>query len=394
MSASASSVNYRLLLPLMAHGVVTQIMAGLFRITTSYRVLELGLPVEWIGVVATSFAIFPIFLAVQVGRYIDRNHDADALRIGSVLCAAAAFGLLYIAQSPLIIMCFMVLAGVGHLFLMASHQMLCVRAAGEKSRDSVFGNFLMVTGIGQGLGPFIVGLVGGDARVPDTWTLYVIALVSAVIIVVISIFIKPDRNAPQRNRNEAPMSLGTLLRINGFVTVLIASVITMSAQDLIVVYLPLLGNERNIGVGDIGWMLTVRSVTAVISRVGYSQLIALVGRVRLTFITMALSGVAFIVMAMPVSISVLYVACAVLGVGLGLASALSLTSVVELAPPAARATALSLRITGNRIGQASIPSLGSLVVATAGAAGVLGLIGLALVASGISVQWVRGRKGT
>jgi len=394
MTASTSSVNYRLLLPLMAHGVVTQIMAGLFRITTSYRVLELGLPVEWIGVVATSFAIFPIFLAVQVGRYIDRNHDADALRIGSVLCVIAAIGLLYIAATPLVIMCFMVVAGVGHLFLMASHQMLCVRAAGEKSRDSVFGNFLMVTGIGQGLGPFIVGWVGGDARVPDTWTLYMIALVSAVTIVAISLFITPDRHAPQRNRNEAPMSLGTLLRINGFVTVLIASVITMSAQDLIVVYLPLLGNERNIGVSDIGWMLTVRSITAVISRIGYSQLVAVVGRVRLTFITMALSGVAFIIMALPVSISVLYVACAVLGLGLGLASALSLTSVVELAPPAARGTALSLRITGNRIGQASIPSLGSLVVAAAGAAGVLGLIGLALIVSGISVQVVRGRKAS
>ncbi len=394
MTASTSSVNYRLLLPLMAHGVVTQIMAGLFRITTSYRVLELGLPVEWIGVVATSFAIFPIFLAVQVGRYIDRNHDADALRIGSVLCVIAAIGLLYIAATPLVIMCFMVVAGVGHLFLMASHQMLCVRAAGEKSRDSVFGNFLMVTGIGQGLGPFIVGWVGGDARVPDTWTLYVIALVSAVTIVAISLFIAPDRHAPQRNRNEAPMSLGTLLRINGFVTVLIASVITMSAQDLIVVYLPLLGNERNIGVSDIGWMLTVRSITAVISRIGYSQLVAVVGRVRLTFITMALSGVAFIIMALPVSISVLYVACAVLGLGLGLASALSLTSVVELAPPAARGTALSLRITGNRIGQASIPSLGSLLVAAAGAAGVLGLIGLALIVSGISVQVVRGRKAS
>jgi MFS family permease len=394
MSAVASTVNYRLLLPLMVHGVVTQIMAGLFRITTSYRVLELGLPVEWIGVVATSFALFPIFLAVQVGRYIDRNHDADALRIGSVLCVVAGIGLLYIAKTPLVIMCFMVVAGVGHLFLMASHQMLCVRAAGDKSRDSVFGNFLMVTGIGQGLGPFIVGWVGGDARVPDTWTLYVISLICAMTIVFISIFIKPDRNAAQRNHDEAPMSLGTLLRINGFITVLIASVITMSAQDLIVVYLPLLGNERNIGVGDIGWMLTVRSVAAVVSRVGYSQFIALFGRVRLTFLTMALSGVAFIVMALPVSLSVLYVACAVLGLGLGLASALSLTSVVELAPPAARATALSLRITGNRIGQASIPSLGSLVVAAAGAAGVLGLIGISLIVSGLSVQIVRGRKAS
>ena len=31
----------------------------------------------------------------------------------------------------------------------------------------MFGNFLVATGIGQGLGPYVVALVGGDATVPD-----------------------------------------------------------------------------------------------------------------------------------------------------------------------------------------------------------------------------------
>jgi hypothetical protein len=89
---------------------------------------------------------------------------------------------------------------------------------------------------------------------------------------------------------------------------------------------------------------------------------------------------------------VLQIAAAVLGVGLGIATALSLTSVVELAPADVRGTALSLRITGNRIGQASMPFLGSLLAASAGASGVLAFTGFALAASGLAVQIVRGRQ--
>ena len=33
------------------------------RVTTSYRAIELDLPVIWIGVIAATFAILPIFLA-------------------------------------------------------------------------------------------------------------------------------------------------------------------------------------------------------------------------------------------------------------------------------------------------------------------------------------------
>ena len=393
MTEVQRSVNYRLLVPLMAHGLLVQVMIGMFRITTSYRVLELELPVAWVGLVATSFAIFPVFLAVKVGRYIDRTHDADAARIGSVLCVIASAGLLFFATTPFAIMGWMIALGIGHLFLMAAHQMLCVRAAGEHHRDKVFGNFLMMTGFGQGLGPLIVAWVGGDARVPDTFFLYSIGLAAAVAVGVIAIFLTPAKEAMHKAQGAAQMSLKELLRINGLVTVLIASVITMSAQDLIVVYLPLLGIERGIGVADIGMMLTVRSAAAVFSRIGYSQLIRAVGRVRLTFLTMCLAGLSFVLIVLPLALPLLYVAAFCLGLGLGLASALSLTSVVELAPASARATALSLRITGNRLGQASLPFIGSVLASAAGAAGVLGVIGICLIISGASVQVVRGRQG-
>jgi MFS family permease len=270
--------------------------------------------------------------------------------------------------------------------------MLCVRAAGERNRDAVFGNFLMMTGIGQGIGPFIVGWVGGEARVPDTGFLFSIGVGVGLAAFVVSLCLPPARNVAAKKRDEALMSVGKLLRIPGFPTVLTASVVTMSAQDLVVLYLPLLGVERGLGVGEVGIILTIRSIAAVVSRIGYAKMVSAIVRVRLTFISMALGGAAFVTLALPVPVLVLQIAAAVLGVGLGIATALSLTSVVELAPADVRGTALSLRITGNRIGQACMPFLGSLLAASAGASGVLAVTGFALAASGLAVQIVRGRQ--
>ena len=388
---SKSGVNHGLLWTLMAHGVFVQIITGMVRVTTSYRIVELQLDVIWYGIIPATFALFPIFLAVSVGRFIDRNHDAHAAMIGSGMMLVAVVGLRF-ADSPLTIMPWTALFGVGHLFLMAAHQMLCVRAAGERNRDAVFGNFLMMTGIGQGLGPFIVGWVGGEARVPDTGFLFSIGVGVGLAAFVVSLCLPPARDVIAKKRDAAPMSVGKLLRIPGFFTVLTASVVTMSAQDLVVLYLPLLGVERGLGVGEVGMILTIRSIAAVVSRIGYAKMVMVIGRVRLTFLSMALGGAAFVTLAMPVPVLVLQIAAAVLGVGLGIATALSLTSVVELAPADVRGTALSLRITGNRIGQACMPFLGSLLAASAGASGVLAVTGFALAASGLAVQIVRGRQ--
>ena len=74
----AADVDWRLLAPLLAHVVITHVMVGILRVTMSYRTVELGLPVIWLGVIAAGFALVPIFIAVQIGRYIDRGHDARA----------------------------------------------------------------------------------------------------------------------------------------------------------------------------------------------------------------------------------------------------------------------------------------------------------------------------
>jgi MFS family permease len=396
MSAIARSgrqgVDYRLLVPLMAHGVLVQTLTGVLRVTTSYRVLELGLPVVWLGAISATFALLPVFLAVAVGRYIDRGNDAMAARIGSALVLASSLGYAFVAREPASILICTVIMGVGHLFLMASQQMLCVRAARDGDRESVFGNFLVTNGIGQGLGPFIVGWVGGEAKIPDTDLLFGLGVVCCVVSMGVSLLLPVAKKGDGAHAGKSATPLGALLRIPGFIIILVASIITITAQDLIVIYLPLLGTERGIDSGHIGLALTDRSVAAIVSRLFYSRLIVNVGRVPLTVLSMSISGLGYALLGAPLPIWALYVDAAVMGLGLGIATTLSLTSVVDIVPVDARATALSLRITGNRIGQVTLPFVASLIAAAAGAPGVLATIGASLVVSAASVGVTRRGK--
>src|SRR5262245_63369727 len=89
----SSDLDYRLLIPFLAHVTLCQTLILIIRITTSYRAIELGLPVLWLGLIATGFAIIPAFTALQVGRWIDRGKDAGAVSLGSLLVFLACVGL-------------------------------------------------------------------------------------------------------------------------------------------------------------------------------------------------------------------------------------------------------------------------------------------------------------
>jgi hypothetical protein len=100
------------------------------------------------------------------------------------------------------------------------------------------------------------------------------------------------------------------------------------------------------------------------------------------------SAATFLALALPLPLAAVYMVCAAMGFALGIASTLSITGAVEVAPVQARATVMSMRISGNRIGQVVLPLLAGVVATAAGAAGVLVLIGLGLAVSGAAVRYV------
>ena len=152
--------------------------------------------------------------------------------------------------------------------------------------------------------------------------------------------------------------------------VLMSSVVTVTAGDLLVIYLPLIGAERGIDASNIGLLLTVRSIAALVVRIFYARLILAMGRLPLTLVSTFVGAAAFVLMAVP-SLPVMYAASAIIGVGLGIAATLTISGIVAVAPPEARGTAMTLRIMGNRLGLVFMPALAGAVAAATGVVGIL-----------------------
>jgi predicted MFS family arabinose efflux permease len=377
---------YRLLFGIMSTACIEQAVVSIVRITTTYRTVELGLSVVWLGIITAVYAVLPIIVGVKVGRFIDRGHDAATTWIGGGLLVVACTGF---AVFPTLnaVLIFTAITGTAHLLFVIGQQVLCTRCGtGSGAMERAIGNYMVANAVGQGIGPYVVGLAGGAASLPPTHFLFVIAAGGAVLTLAMSLTVRPSAAGKSLAQRGKPPPLRDLLFIPGLTTIMMVSVVTVVAQDLIVVYLPLLGSERGMSVDVVGMMLAVRAVASMASRLLFARLLIAFGRVPLTLISTFASAVAYAAIALPLPLAAMYAAIALAGFALSIAITASIAGVLGIASGGAVGTANSLRTMGNRIGQFIIPFLASLIAAATGTAGIFVIIGISLAASGAAVR--------
>ena len=383
-----SDSDFRLLVPLLASTMLVQMVTAMVRVTTSYRAVELNLSIVWLGLIAATFAICPILIAVRVGRFIDGGREAETAWIGGAIFAVAC-ACFAIWPTPKGLLVSSTIMGTGHLMLMASQQMLCVRAAGPRSLESVFGNYMVAGAIGQGIGPYVVGWVGGATAVPPTELLFIVGASLAVVSFAVVLTMRSRRNRPLAVTDSEIVPVGRLLRIPGLAAVIVAGIILVSASDIIVIYVPLLGTERQIDVHDVGLLLTMRAAASMVARLFYARMVTVVGRWPLMMVSTFICGATYAAIAVPLPLWAMHVAFAVMGFSFGLATTLSITIVVAMTTAGARGTANSLRIMGNRTGQFVMPFGAGLVATVAGLGGLFLILAAAIVASAAAMAWKR-----
>ena len=197
--------------------------------------------------------------------------------------------------------------------------------------------------------------------------------------------IRPQPRSARQADEGKIVPVGQLLRVPGLIPILIASIVTVTAADLMLIYLPLLGAERHIDASHVGFLLVVKSLAALVARAAYAKLIAVFGRRPLTLSSSLVAAGAFALLVVP-SLPVMYIAAIAIGLGLGVASTLTLSAVADIAPPEARGTAMSLRITGNRIGLVLMPLVAGVVAAGTGVIGIFLLNALTLATCAVALQ--------
>lgn len=343
------------------------------RVLVSYRILALGGDATTIGVITAVYAIVPLLAAVRMGRAVDRGHATIILRVG-VVVSTIGVGLIAFSSGLVVLGVGNIALGLGQLLVTVSGQAFVSILSPPDQLDRGFAGITLGVSIGQAVGVPIAGLIAAthstsDGTVETTGALLAMAVLSALALP----FVLGLREPPGSGRTAAdgaPQSVRSMLATPGMKPAMLSSLIVLAAVDLVVVYLPLLGEKFGFGVLLVSALLTARTVASIVSR---ALLPWALRRIRRRWLLIsATAGTVVPVALIPLVPNPWVIAAllAVCGTFWGVGQPLTMTWVVELVAPSDRASALAVRLTGNRLGQVMVPLAAGAVAGVAGVASV------------------------
>jgi MFS family permease len=362
-----------------------QTTIAIVRVAASYKALELGASALGVGIVGGAFAALSLVAAVPLGVGIDRYGQRRFLIAGTLLLLAApvveftagAIWLLIVGQA---------LLGLGQTAQAVAVQTRTANDSDSRlSADERFTRMSVAAGSGQLVGPVLAGIavgVGGTdgGAGAGTSMAFLLACVAALGALGSGLLARSTGHPPDRQRSGERRSrtLG-ILRRREFRTALVASIAVLTTLDIMLAYLPLLGEERGIPPQFIGLLLSLQAAAGLTFRVVLPRLLRSLGRRTALAVLLAVSGASMLGIAFASSRWQLVPLVILLGVGLGAGQPLTMSWTAESADVSERGAALAVRVAANRLGQLLVPSmigalavsLGSAAVFVSGAAGLI-----------------------
>ena len=86
---------------LLLHAILLQAITFVLRPMTSYRAIELGAPVFWLGALSACFALVPLLVAIPSGRATDRFGERLVMVAGATVMTISAAMFLAFRDSAL-----------------------------------------------------------------------------------------------------------------------------------------------------------------------------------------------------------------------------------------------------------------------------------------------------
>lgn len=369
--------------------IANQASVNLIRPVTSYKALEMGVDAATLGALSAVYALVPLAFALRIGRLVDERGEVPFIMGGTLLMAISGAAMA-VADAPQMLYVGLAGLGLGQIIAVVAAQGMVARGNDESGYDRRFAAFSFCASAGQGLGPAIGGILVGGGSLAEISGALVAGSVISVLVLPMAFLIR----TPASKREPKPGTAGAdgpsliaILRTPGILPALLVSATVLSSIDILIIYLPALGEDRMWPASLVGGLLALRALSTMATRIFLGRLAARYGRAPLLKVSMAIAAIALVGLAAVDVVPLLVLIMIAAGAGLGIGQPMTMSWVASVAAPGTRATALAVRMMANRVGQVALPVGAGTVAAVAGAAGVLGVTGLVI---GLSLAAVYG----
>ena len=367
---------------LLFSSAITQGAIYVIRPMITYRALELDASAATIGYIAAVYALLPVLLALTFGKLVGQIGEGRFVIIGTFFIGVSAL-LLLAAHSLVILAIAAALSGLSHLACMVGGQTMVALKSSPDEYQEQFGRYTFSASLGQMVGPILATLVAGSTGVIPKSTGAAFALALGLAAIAMVPVISWRNEAPtvvgRKEESGALRAAGSLLKKPGMFAAIFTSLAVSSTGDILVVFLPLYGNEHQFSALSIGIIISIRAATSMASRYFLGRLSSRFTPTQLLTSSNAISIVMCAAMAFAPNPWILGAIVFIAGFSLGVGQPLTMTLISQLTQPDERALAVSTRLTGNRLGQFMIPAVAGLIAASAGTSAVF--VGLAILIS-------------
>ena len=371
---------HRWLIIILFNSAALQASIYVVRPMITYKALELNGTGKTVGILGALYAVLPVLVAVFFGKIVSRIGERAFLIIGSTGVLASSF---FLSKSHSIVTLGMLtsIAGVSHLAVMVGGQTMMANRSTREIYDRDFGYYTFSASFGQMFGPLLGGLVAGSNGVLPRSTSH--AFISATIISLIGlipILLTRSLNVSIKDvvkESGAKVRVTNVMKHRGMKEAMFTSLIISTTIDILTIFIPLLGTELRITPVVVGVILGVRSAASMLSRLFLGKLSHRFSSRSTLIISTTVATFALVAMYFTKNALLLGLIIFIVGFTLGIGQPLTMAWVSKISAPQERAMAITLRLTGNRVGQFGLPIAAGLVVSALGVGSLfLGLAAL------------------
>ncbi len=354
------------------------------RIATSLAAIKAGGGALWVGLLTAMFNIVPAFVAIRVGRLVDRVPLKRPLLFG---CALLAVGGAIAAIEPMLgvlALCACAI-GIGWMAIAASSQYAVGLYGGSANRVRAFSVMSMGFSISSFLGPLIAGLMIDHVSFRAAFA--VLAVLPAISAVALSTRLLKLPTAPPRP-DTGDGGARELFAMPVLRNTLITAAFITVGWDLYIFMVPVLGSELGLTATQIGSVLSLFAIAVFVVRFFMTSLTNRLGERGVMITAMTISGCTFLAFAFTHNYTLMLALSFVIGLGLGASQPIILSLLHDAAPAGRIGEVNGMRMTMISTSQWTMPLVFGMLSASTG------MLPLFLIVGGgiLSGSWFARRK--
>jgi MFS family permease len=339
------------------------------RLTVLLYAASLDASPALIGLLAALHGLVSAFMAVAMGKWIDRIGPRFPFMLASVALAACGVAAWALPGIPTLIVVCPLVGIFNSMFHIGSHQSVG-RFGKSEERTSNFALYSIGISAATFAGPMLAGL--SVDHLGHGHAFLAIALVSALPLVILGpgLIRYPERTvATKEEKSEVKGGWG-MLRDPDLRAAYVVGTMNNCLWSLVSFMIPLLGTQIGFSATRIGTLMAFLATGAIGVRVAMAFLIRSVPRWNLVLAAQSMMFAGFAGMPFTEVYALLGVCAFLVGLGLGLAGPLATTLMYDASPPERVAEVVGMRMTVANVGQTGAPLLSGAAGAALGVAPV------------------------